>query len=205
MPVAEPPSEAAADLLKLAAATSYCRPALRGLADALPADESLLTTALDVAARERKAKEFTNLYVAAMYAGRRLPGEVLALGAPLLPDPLLILNTALRLDGNVAEALAAAVRSERMASEREASALVVAWLDYERRNTAAPVDFLALTRKHCRHAVRIDRYDIKLMLEHAATLSGDPVAARILNLEPRPGLPRSRFLEHVRKCAVGSG
>lgn len=51
MPAIEPPSDAIASLLKLAAATGYCRPALRGLAEALPADDSLLVLALDVAAR----------------------------------------------------------------------------------------------------------------------------------------------------------
>jgi hypothetical protein len=205
MPATDPPADSIASLLKLASATNYCRPALRSLADALPTDDSILTTALDLAATVRDAKAFSNLYLAAIYAGRRLPGEVLALGAPLLPDASLILNTALRLDGGVAEALATAIRSGRMASEREAASLIVAWLDYERRHATAPAEFLALTRKLCRNVVRIDRYYIRLMLEHAATLSGDPVVARILNAEARVEPARNRSLDHLRKCASGAG
>jgi hypothetical protein len=205
MPTTEPPAESVADLLKLAAATSYCRPALRGLAEALPADPAVLTAALEVASRERKAKEFTNLYVAGLYAGRRLAGEVLALGACLLPDANLVFTSALRLDGNVADALTAAVRSGRMSIERDATALVVAWLDCERRNAAPPADLLALTRKRCREAARMERFDIKLMLGYAADLAGDPVAARILNLGGRPAPEHSRVLGHVRECATEPG
>jgi len=205
MPSTDPPADAIASLLKLAGATNYCRPALRILGDTLPSDDSILTSALDLAARARDAKAFSHLYLAALYAGRRLPGEVLALGAALLPDASLILNTALRLDGGVAEALTTAIRSGQMASEREVSSVVVAWLDYERRHESAPLDFLALTRKQCRNAVRIDRHYLRLVLEHAAIISGDPVVAAILNVETRVEPARNRFLDHLRKCATGSG
>jgi hypothetical protein len=147
MPSCDPAStDAVSELLKQAAATAYCRPARRALGAALPGDDSILTSALDDAAARRDAKPFSHLYVAALLAGRRIPAEVLELGAALLPEFMLLLRTALRLEGDVAESLAAAVRSGRMGREREAIALIAAWLDYERREISAPPEFLALTR-----------------------------------------------------------
>lgn len=145
--------DAVGSLLQQAAATAYCRTALRSLAAGLPAEDPLLVAALNQAADHRNAKAFSHLYAAALYAGRKVPGEVLALGAPLLPDASLILHTVLRLDGNVAEALASAIRSGRMGFEREAMALVAGWLDYERRGTSAPPEFQAVARKVCRETV----------------------------------------------------
>lgn len=51
---------AVSDLLKQAAATVYCRPALRDLGAALPEDDSILTTALHEAAMKRDAKSFSH-------------------------------------------------------------------------------------------------------------------------------------------------
>ena len=51
-----PPATAVSEVLKLAAATVYCRPALRALGDALPADDSILHNALDHAAEAREAE-----------------------------------------------------------------------------------------------------------------------------------------------------
>jgi hypothetical protein len=144
------PSDSVLELLKQAAATAYCRPALRALGDALPLDDTILHTALDQAAETRDAKSFSHLYAAALFAGRRIPARVLELGGALVPEAMLLLHTALRLDGNIAEPLAAAVRSGRMGSERDAAALVTALLDYERRETPVPTEFLILTRRTCR-------------------------------------------------------
>ena len=109
MPFSQPtsaPPAAVTELLAQAAATAYCRPALRALGAGLPADDGILAVALNLAADRRDAKAFSHLYVAALYAGRRVSAEVFGLGAALLPDATLILNTALRAEGDVAAALA---------------------------------------------------------------------------------------------------
>jgi hypothetical protein len=108
-----------------------------------------LTAALNEAADGRNARSFSHLYLAALFAGRRIPAEVLELGAALLPEAMLLLHTALRLEGDVAKSLAVAVRAGRMGREREATAIIAGWLDYERREIPAPPEFLALTRKIC--------------------------------------------------------
>ena len=176
-------SHAVGELLKQAAATTYCRPALKALGDALPADDSILNAALDEAATARDAKSFSHLYLGALFAGRRIPAQVLELGAALLPEAMLLLHTALRLEGDVAESLAAAVRSGRMGSEREATALIAGWLDYERREAPAPPEFLALTRRICRATMRTGLPFVRSLLCLAAKLSGDPVVATILNAD----------------------
>ncbi len=197
-------SHAVGELLKQAAATTYCRPALRALGDALPADDSILTAALDEAATARDAKSFSHLYLGALFAGRRIPAQVLELGAALLPEAMLLLHTALRLEGDVAESLAAAVRSGRMGSEREATALIAGWLDYERRETPAPPEFLTLTRRICRATMRTGLPFVRSLLCLAAKLSGDPVVATILNADIERDRSLDPLLAEARKCAAGT-
>jgi len=204
MPSSDPaPADAVSGLVKQAAAAVYCRPALRALGAALPADDSILIAALNEAAAGRDAKSFSHLYLAALFAGRRIPAQVLELGAALLPEAMLLLHTALRLDGDVAESLAAAVRAGRMGHEREATAIVAGWLDYERRQVPAPAEFMALTRKICRMTVRANLHFVRSFLCLAAKLSGDPVVAAILNAD----IERDRSLDHIlteaRKCVAG--
>ena len=140
--------------------------------------------------------------MAALYAGRRISAEVLELGAALLPDAMILMNTAFRLDGDVAKSLAVAARSGRMANERNAIALVVGWLDYERREVSAPPEFLALTRKVCRDVVRANQILIRSILETVAALSGDPVVANILNCDVHGDDETRRILEHSRKSVT---
>ena len=202
MPVFDPVSPQAdtvGDLLRQAAATAYCRPTLRALGSGLPADHAILTMALNRAAERRDAKAFSHLYVAALYAGRRVPAEVLELGAALLPDAMLLMHTALRLEGDVAQSIAVAVRSGRMNHKFIAIALVTGWLDYERRKVAAPPDFLALTRKICREALRMERHFIRVLLEPVIQLSGDAMLADILDVEPSQDDTSRRLLEQARK------
>ncbi|MCU0797986.1 MAG: hypothetical protein MUF31_18850 [Akkermansiaceae bacterium] len=59
---------------------------------------------------------------------------------------MVLKQSALLLEGNVAEPLAAAMRSGRMGTERAAFATIAALLDYECRNTPVPLDFLILRR-----------------------------------------------------------
>ena len=208
MPSSDPDSSQAdsvSELLKQAAATAYCRPALRTLGSGLPADDPVLASALRQAAEMRDAKSFSHLYVAALYAGRRIAAEVLELGAALLPEAMLLLHTALRLEGDVAKSLAVAVRSGRMSDERDAISLVAGWLDYERREVTAPPEFLALTRKICREAVRMERNFIRILLDPVATLSGDPVLAAILHIETSGDDASRQILEQARKNATGPG
>jgi hypothetical protein len=197
------PAAAVSELLKQAAATVYCRPALRALGAALPADDSLLTAALNEAAAGRDAKSFSHLYLGALFAGRRIPAEVLELGAALLPEAMLLLHTALRLEGDVAKSLAEAVRSGRMGSEREATAIIAGWLDYERREVSAPPEFLALTRKICRESVRTELHFVRSLLCLAAKLSGDPVVASILTADIERDRSLDPILAEARKCAAG--
>jgi len=208
MPSTDPaasPADAVSELLEQAAATAYCRPALRALGAALPEDDCIVASALNRAAAGRDAKALSHLYLAALYAGRRVPAEVLELGAALLPEAMIILNTALRLDGDVAKALTAAVRSGRMGDERDAIAVIAGWLDYERRAEAAPPEFLALTRKVCRGAVRMDRHMIRLLLHLAAKLSGDPVVANILKFDGRGDSTSTQIIEQTRRFATEPG
>lgn len=177
------PADVVREFLKQAAATPYCRPALRTLGASLPADDSILTAALNEAAAGRDAKSFSHLYFGALFAGRRIPATVLELGAALLPEAMLLLHTELRLQGDIAESLAVAVRSGRMGNEREATALIVGWLDYERREIPAPVEILALTRKICRENIRTGLPLVRSLLCLTAKLSGDPVVATILNAD----------------------
>ena len=198
------PAEVIRQLLKQAADTEYCRPALRALGEALPVDDGILIAALHEAAAMRDPRAFSHLYLGGLLAGRRIPAEVLEFGAALLPEAILLLHTALRLDGDVAGSLAVAVRSGRMGSEREAIAIVAGWIDYERRQVPAPADFLALTRKISRTIMRTGLPFVRSFLCLAARLSGDPVVATILFAD----IENDRSLDHVlteaRKCAEGT-
>ncbi len=205
MPSTHPASSPAAsvsELLKQAAATDYCRPALRTLGSALPADDSNLIAALHEAADRRDARSFSHLYLAALFAERRIPAVVLELGAALLPEAMLLLHTALRLDGDVAKSLAVAVRAGRMGREREATAIIAGWLDYERREIPAPPEFLALTRKICRETMRMDPGLVRAFLCLAAKLSGDPVVASILNADIQADHSLEPILAEARKSAT---
>ncbi len=194
-----PPNEAIGQLLKQAVATVYCRPALRALGEALPSDDDLITTALNHAAEQRDAKSFSHLYLAALFAGRRVPSSVLELGAALLPEAMLLLHTALRLEGDIAEPLARAVRSGRMGTERDATAIVVAWLDYERREIQAPSEFIILTRRTCRVCSRTSAPMARPLLCVAAKLSGDPVVASILNADIANDRGLDKVLTEMRR------
>jgi hypothetical protein len=200
---ASSPAASVSELLKQAAATVYCRPALRALGSALPADDSILSAALNEAADRRDAKSFSHLYLAALFAGRRIPAVVLELGSALLPDTMLLLHTSLRLEGDVAKSLAVAVRSGRMGRERDATALVAGWLDYERREIPAPPEFLALTRKVCRTTMRTEGGLVRSFLCISAKLSGDPVVARILNADIGNDRSLDLILTEARRCATG--
>jgi hypothetical protein len=196
------PAATVSELLKQAAATDYCRPALRSLGSALPADDSTLTAALNEAADRRDARSFSHLYLAALLAGRSIPATVLELGAALLPEAMLLLHTALRLDGDVAKSLAVAVRAGRMGRERDATAIIAGWLDYERREIPAPPEFLALTRKICRETMRMNPGLVRTFLCLAAKLSGDPVVARILNADIDADRSLDPILAEARKSAT---
>lgn len=198
------PDDTLRKLLKQASATVYCRPALRDLGAALPADNSVLIAALHEAAAMRDAKSFSHLYLSALLAGRHIPANVLELGAPLLPEAMLLVHTALQMDGDVAESLTAAVRSGRMGNEREATAIVACWLDYEQRQVPAPAEFLALTRKICRTTMRTGLPFVRTFLCLAAKLSGDPVIATILNADIENDHSIDRILTEIRKCATGT-
>lgn len=188
-------------MLDEAAATEFSRPALRTLGRALDPDDAILVAALETAAAGREAKSFSHLYLAALLAGRRIPGRVLEAGAALLPEGMLIVHTSFRLDGDVAEVLAAAVRSGRMGCEREATALIAAWLDYERRGVPAPPDFLALTRRICRAVMRTGLPLVRSFLCVVAKLSGDPMVAKILNADIGRDRALDGILAEIRHCA----
>lgn len=104
----------------------------------------------------------------------------------------------------MAESLAVAVRSGRMSSEREATAIVAGWLNYEDRGIAAPPEFLALTRKVCREAMRGGLDWIRIFLNLAAKLSADPVVAKILNADIQRDPSLDLILAEARKSMTGT-
>lgn len=191
------------ELLQQAAANSYCRAALRALGEALPADDATLHSALDHSARLRGAKAFSHLYLAALFAKRRIPARILELGAPLLPDAMLLLHTAMLLDGNVAESLTAAVRSGRMSLQRDATSLVIAWLACEGDDIAPPADLQILTRKACRICSRTGEPMVRPLLCMAAKLAKDPVAVSILNADIGEDRGIETAVKEFRKHASG--
>lgn len=191
------------ELLQQAAATIYCRPALRALGESLPADDAAIHFALDHAARLRDAKAFSHLYLAALFAKRRVPASALELGAPLLPDAMLLLHTAMLLDGNVAEPLTASVRSGRMGNERDATALVVARLACEGDDSVPPADLQILTRKACRRCSRVGHPIARPLLCMAAKLAKDPVAASILNADIENDRGLDTVIKEFRRHASG--
>lgn len=190
------------ELLKQAAATAYCRPALKALGYTLPADDAILTAALNKAAEERNEKVFTNLYVATLYAGRRIGVEVLELGAALL-HPGISLETALRLNGDAAKSLAVAIRSGRMNDERNIDALLAGWLHYKYRGVSAPSEFLALTRKVSRkeQRVRMTKF-AQRSLAIAKTLSGDLAMANTLSPKVRNFLNPERMADYISESVT---
>lgn len=202
---ASPQADSISELLKQAAATAYCRPALRALGSGLPADDTILMKALNQAADRRDAKAFTHLYLAAQYAERRVAAKVLEMGAALLPDTMMVLRTAPRLEGDVAHSIAVAVRSGGMSHSSVSIALVTGWHYYIRCDVAVPPDFLALTRKFCREAVRMDLRYIRFQLETIALLSGDSVVANILNFGAGDDDASRCILEPARKNDTGAG
>ncbi len=204
MPLSDPSApEPIRELLQQAAATSYCRPALRALGEFLPESDVAVHSALDHAARLRDAKAFSHLYLAALFARRRIPASVLEFGAALLPEAMLLLHTAMLLDENVAESLAAAVRSGSMGNERDATALAVAWLACERSDIDPPADLPTLTRMACRRCSRMGSPVVRPILYVAAKLANDPLAASILHADIENDRGLDMLIKEFRKHATG--
>ncbi|MCF7675080.1 MAG: SEC-C domain-containing protein, partial [Akkermansiaceae bacterium] len=109
----------------------------------------------------------------------------------------------LHLEGEVAEALEEAIRAGRMGTEREGTAIVLGWLDYERRGMPPPPDFQALARKACREVSRMRQPIVRILLEPASALAGDPLIAGILGTEAVDEADRKMVLKRLRATTTG--
>lgn len=134
----------------------------------------------------RRAEEFTKLYVASDMAGK-LPGaRVLAEGAPLFTELNILMETALELEGDLRGAILQAVRSGRLAEEREGSLFLLLWFWREKHGVTETDHELIKAQR--RSALGLRRGFgggpiITSLMEILAALSNDPDLVRLMGYE----------------------
>jgi hypothetical protein len=134
-------------LLQRAREPSANRRTLREMIPLLPPDDQGLDLLLARVCQDQEPEAFTNLFVAAMAAGRKPSAHHLIEGGQLLLDPSPLGVAVHHTSGDLGSAMVAAVRRGHMGSEREAVALVAAAAWGQRQNPPIiPPDLLSLAR-----------------------------------------------------------
>ncbi|MBL9168226.1 MAG: SEC-C domain-containing protein [Verrucomicrobiales bacterium] len=134
-------------LLRRAREPSPNRRTLREIIPFLPPDEQELDRLLARLCREQDPEAFTNIFVAAMAAGRKPSAHHLIEGAQLLLNPSPLGVAVHHTSGDLGSAMVAAVRRGQMGSEREAVALVAAAAWGQRQNPPIiPPDLVSFAR-----------------------------------------------------------
>src|SRR5690242_16046962 len=107
--------------------SQFCQGAIRELAGMLPADDDALDALIAETVAASDQIEFVFIVLAALSAGRRVPGRHLARGTILLSDKITLGVIACHMDGDIAGPLIEAVTRLRLASkELISSALYLA-------------------------------------------------------------------------------
>ena len=181
--------------------------ALRELAGLLPDDDGALDVALLESVRDRDEDAFAHLLLAALHAGRRVDGRILAEGAALLQEPEMIVTAAVHCAGDVGGALLRAVRGGRLDIAREALALVLsAWWSRERAGCEIPVETIRHGRVLARNPRPFVATELLLVL---SDLAGDAHLVELLSAAAPPEAmagARSAFdraIERTREDPLG--
>ncbi len=180
-------------LIEQARQCEFYRTALEDLARALPSDDGELNAVITEAIAARDERAFRSLFFAAIGTGRQVDAQHLAEGSALFEEPNQLLHAARACVGDVASALLAAVQAGRMGVEREASALLLAWIWCEDHKAAVPAGFWATARSLARRTSG----DVltQSMLVGLARGSKDEGLTAILGTNRAPGMLETA--EHV--------
>lgn len=138
-------------LAREARALTHCQPDLRALIPKLPESDAELDGVLRELIAERDSDPFSRIWMAAHAAERKIAARHLVEGGALFGDIGMLISTAWRCTGDVCEALLAAVRGERMGTEREVASLAIAaqwWLEH--REPPFPAELIIQSRKLAR-------------------------------------------------------
>jgi regulator of replication initiation timing len=204
--------------LRALAETTVDRRSLAALASGL--DPATVGAGLTAALAARDDRAFTTLVLAALH--RKLPIDALVLrrGAALLPDADALAIAVGHLDGDVAEALLAALDDRGLGYEREPTALLLAELWCRRKQVARPARLLAEARIRARRVLTQEGEDAMVALQG---LLDDPDLATLLEgllvadvkdaarafaarvVERMVDAPLAHLPERARKATRGQG
>ncbi len=166
-------------LITRAEGLATCTHHLRELARELP-DQALLTEALVRCAAERRGGAFQRLLLAGLHAERPVPAQVLTLGASLLPDMRALATAVSRAEGDVVEALVAAMRDGRLGDWDAYAGYHAAWWALRQD---PPADLAPVIREARAGARRGVSGDAKLVLSALARLTKDKDLRTVLRNE----------------------
>lgn len=145
---------------------------LEKLKPRIPPDREAIEALLHEAIAGYRARAFTLLTLAAVDAEIPVDASILAHGARLLPHPGFMLRLGVRLSGDVAGALVAAVEDGRLSWEKEAVALyLAAWWSRERQTTTHKRAIVRRARMLTRQPTSVE---VQAILVAAAAVLDDP-------------------------------
>lgn len=135
------------------------------VAEMLPADDAELDALIDETARGCNLKNFMYVTVAAAYKERPLDARHLRQGAMLIPDQGWLGKIVVRMHGDVAEHLMAAIENTRLNKLCEATALhlVAVWCQ-EHRDGKLPERLMPLARARARDLTANSRDQNELLI-----------------------------------------
>ena len=125
------------DLRQFIQQAAFDKRTIRQLADLLPEDGEL-ERLLEQLAAEYAGNEFVFLMIAALHAGRRIDARHLIRGASLLSAGDMLVETAMKMSGEVPEYLMQAVRNALFSNRGKAYALAVVAVMHRQRGEATP-------------------------------------------------------------------
>ena len=160
-------------LLRSAKKAEFFQGDIIALSKLLPESDEELVALLEEQSRLLEAEIFSNLWIAALWGGRKIPGRLLKEGAQFFPDIGYLLATTNLCVGveETSEALLEAVESGQLGSERELVALICAARRIEQAHEGEledlefPDRLLFLARKKARTHERLLFDDFEMMQE----------------------------------------
>ncbi|HEY0548374.1 MAG TPA: SEC-C metal-binding domain-containing protein [Verrucomicrobiae bacterium] len=169
------------ELLPYLEQTNFYQASLRRLGERLPAEDAGLCQWIEQTIRANEPAALMCLLLAALDAGRKVDAKHLAEGARLLPAPELLLNLALRMEGNVAAHLMTAVQKTVMPLRMTAVALltIATWCQEHQREL--PSGFRAEARLLVRLKSEESKEWLHLVFLHGiAALTNDEDLEKVL-------------------------
>jgi hypothetical protein len=141
-----------AELKQFIEEARFCKASVMRVAEMLPADDAALDGLIAEIVREGDQKAFIMAMVAALSRERRVDARHLARGAMMMPQYIWLGAITVRLHGDVAEHLVAAITQTGLQRQCEAAALLLmaAWCE-EYREGKLPANLIPLARKLARN------------------------------------------------------